>query len=98
MYYPIIVLGIIAAGGVYTGTNPGYTSHELAHHVKTAKGKFIISEPEFLKSILEADHDVPKSNVFIFDSLNQPIPDGFKSWKSLLEHGEEDWYARKIPT
>lgn len=91
LYCPIIVLGIIAAGGVYTGTNPGYTSHELAHHVKTAKGKFIISEPELLKSILEADHDVPKSNIFIFDSLNQPIPDGFKSWKSLLEHGEEDW-------
>ena len=98
MYYPIIVLGIIAAGGVYTGTNPGYTSLELAHHVKTAKAKFIISEPELLKPILEADHDVPKSNILIFDSLNQPIPDGFKSWKSLLEHGEEDWYACKILT
>jgi hypothetical protein len=25
IYYPIIVLGIIAAGGIYAGTNPSYT-------------------------------------------------------------------------
>jgi acyl-CoA synthetase (AMP-forming)/AMP-acid ligase II len=25
IYYPILVLGIIAAGGIYSGTNPSYT-------------------------------------------------------------------------
>lgn len=29
--YPIFFLGVIAAGGVYAGTNPGYTQHELSH-------------------------------------------------------------------
>lgn len=29
--YPIFFLGVIAAGGVYAGTNPAYTEHELTH-------------------------------------------------------------------
>ncbi|KAF2193159.1 acetyl-CoA synthetase-like protein [Zopfia rhizophila CBS 207.26] len=91
LYYPILALGIIAAGGVFTGTNPGYTSFEVAHHINIVHGRFIITEPEILKPILDAKHDVPKSNIFIFDSQGQAIPEGFKGWKTLLEYGEEDW-------
>ena len=35
--------------------------------------------------------DIPSSRIWVFDVLGQPIPDGFKSWTSLLEHGEGDW-------
>ncbi|KAF2817521.1 acetyl-CoA synthetase-like protein [Mytilinidion resinicola] len=91
LYYPILVQGIIAAGGVYTGTNPGYTPHELAHHIKVSKAKFVVVEPELLPPILAAEHSIPKSNIFIFDTLGQPIPDGFKPWNWLLEQGEHDW-------
>ncbi|KAF2502907.1 amp dependent CoA ligase [Lophium mytilinum] len=91
LYYPLIVQGIIAAGGVYTGTNPSYTPHELAHHIKVSKGKFIVVEPELLPPIQAAEHSIPKSNIFIFDTLGQAIPDGFKPWKWLLEQGERDW-------
>ena len=93
IYYPVIVLGIIAAGGIYSGTNPSYTSHELTHHVNTLHAKYIITEPEILKPMLEAKHDVPRENIFIFDSIGQAIPNGFKGWKTLLEHGEVDWYV-----
>jgi hypothetical protein len=78
---------------VYTGTNPGYTSYEITHHVKTSHAKFIICEPDLLQPMLEAKHDVPRERIFVFDNLGQPIPDGFKGWKSLLEHGEMDWYV-----
>lgn len=93
IYYPIIVLGIIAAGGVFTGSNPGYTEFEVKHHIRTAKVTLIISEPEVVDGVFKAATDcgIPKSKVLIFHPLDQAIPAGFKSWKSLLDHGEKDW-------
>jgi hypothetical protein len=43
--------------------------------------------------MLDAKHDIPKEKMFIFDTIGQPIPEGFKGWKTLLEHGEVDWCA-----
>ncbi|PVH90826.1 acetyl-CoA synthetase-like protein [Periconia macrospinosa] len=91
IYYPILVLGIIAAGGIYSGFNPSFTPFEIAHRVNTVHGKFILTEPERLKAITDAKQDVPKERIFIFDNMGQAIPDGFRSWKTLLDHGEIDW-------
>ena len=93
LFYPVLALGILAAGGIYTGTNPAYTPFEVAHQVNTVHAKFIICEPDMLDTILEARHDVPRSHIFIFDHAGQPVPEGFKSYKALLEHGEADWYV-----
>ncbi|KAJ5219454.1 uncharacterized protein N7498_001553 [Penicillium cinerascens] len=91
--YSILVLAIIGAGGVFTGSNPAYTPNELAHHIKASESKFIISEPEILKSLLGAAEQtgIPKQNVWVFDNLKQTIPNGMKSWKELLNFGEDDW-------
>jgi len=89
----MLFLGIIAAGGIFAGTNPSYTEFELVHHIKTAKAKFFITEPEMLKNSLAAAKEcgVPQSNIWIFDVLGQAIPSGFRSWTELLSHGEKDW-------
>ena len=86
-------MGIIAAGGVFAGTNPSYTPFELTHHIKTAKSRFLITEPEMLPNILTAakECEIPESSIWIFDVLGQAIPKGFRSWKELLKHGEKDW-------
>lgn len=89
-------LGIIGAGGVFTGTNPGYTSHELAHHLKTSRAQFLISEPEILAPLLEAaqKNGIPESNVWIFDPAaadKTTPPQGHRSWRELFSHGEQDW-------
>lgn len=89
----MVFLGIIAAGGIFAGTNPSYTPFELTHHIKTSQTKFLITEPEMLPAILSAagECSIPVSNIFIFDILHQAIPAGFKSWESLMQHGEKDW-------
>ena len=89
----MLFLGIVAAGGIFAGTNPGYTQFELVHHIKTAKTKFIITEPEMLENVLLAAKGcgISQSKVWIFDSVGQSIPSGFTSWKALLDHGEKDW-------
>lgn len=92
--YPILVNGIVACGGMFAGTNPSYQPYELSHAIKAAQIKFLIVEPEILKHALKAADDagISRERVFIFDSRDgQTVPEGFKSWKSLLEHGEEDW-------
>lgn len=91
--YPLTVLGIIGAGGIFTGTNPSYTTMELSHHIRTSESKFIITEPEMLEPVLAAAKDckIPKSNILIFDVMGQTIPEGFKSWETLFEQGEQDW-------
>lgn len=86
-------LGIIAAGGIYAGTNPSYTQLELVHHIKTSQAKFIVTEPEMLDSIIRAADEtkVPKSKIWVFNTQEQVVPSGFKSFKELMTHGEEDW-------
>ncbi|EGP86358.1 4-coumarate,CoA ligase-like protein, partial [Zymoseptoria tritici IPO323] len=92
--YPVLANGIIAAGGIYSGTNPAYQPYELAHAIKVARIKFLVVEPEILKHALEAAtaSSLPQENIFIFNNRDdQVVPSGFKSWRTLLQHGEEDW-------
>lgn len=86
-------MGIVAAGGVFAGTNPSYTPFELTHHLTTSRAKFIISEPDLLDPIYKAAKqcDIPQSKIWIFDIHHQALPSGFHSWSELLNHGEEDW-------
>ncbi|KAK2756530.1 hypothetical protein FQN54_005423 [Arachnomyces sp. PD_36] len=93
IYYSIIFLAVIGAGGVFSGTNPAYTHTELAHHIKTARVKFLISEPEILDNLTAAakECNIPSSNIWVFNVQNQPLPSGFRSWTELTKYGEEDW-------
>lgn len=34
---------------------------------------------------------ISSEKVWIFDNVAQTVPPGQKSWKTLMEHGEEDW-------
>lgn len=67
---------------------------QLSHAVRAAKIKFFIVEPEILENALKAadENGIPRERILIFDSLKgQTVPDGFKSWRTLLDHGEQDW-------
>lgn len=89
----MLVLAIIGAGGIFTGSNPSYTPAELVHHIKASQSKFLFTEPEIMEPILQAAEQtgVSEQNIWIFDNLGQDIPSGRRSWKELMNHGEEDW-------
>lgn len=46
-----------------------------------------------LDSVLSAAEQcsIPSSHIWIFDVLDQTLPSGFRSFKELMNHGEEDW-------
>ena len=87
-------MGIYAAGGIFAGTNPAYTKYELCHHIKTAKVKYLISEPELLGPLLEAADEtgIEPKKIWVFHPLKeQTCPEGRVSWTDLLSHGSKDW-------
>ena len=90
----MLVLAIIGSGGIFTGTNPSYTAAELTHHIKTAKCKYVLSEPDILQPVLEAakNNNIPNEHVWIFDPLSRDSFQGeHRSWRELLDHGEDNW-------
>ncbi|KAH6668279.1 putative AMP-binding enzyme [Halenospora varia] len=93
IYYPIICLAVVGAGGVFTGSNPGLRLSEVVHHYKTSKTQFIISVEEILPINLEAASqcDIPASNVFLFAKRPPNSPQSTRYWTDLLQCGEEDW-------
>jgi 4-coumarate--CoA ligase len=92
-WYPIFFQGVVAAGGVYAGTNPAYTAHELAHALKTSKAKFVLSAPELIKPVLKAVESIGagREMVGVFNPHGEPGIEGHLGWGDLLKHGERDW-------
>lgn len=99
IYYPLLYLAIIGAGGRFAGSNPAYTTYELNHHVHTAHVKYIISEPHLL-SIVQAtakECQIPKERILVFDAFDKTVYEQYRSWTTLLQHGEEDWASFSNP-
>ncbi|KAF2750804.1 4-coumarate-CoA ligase-like protein [Sporormia fimetaria CBS 119925] len=103
IYYSMAFLGIVAAGGIFAGTNPSHTPYELAHSWKIAQARALIVEPELLPNALKAAKEcgIPTSRIFVFDH-HTPLDEdlcltaqkkwgGLRSWRSLLAHGEAGW-------
>lgn len=93
IHYPLFFLAIVGAGAVFAATNPAYTPHELAHTLKTAQAKYVLTQETLLDSALEAAKEVgiADQNVIIFNPTGPPTNSNRSQWSDLLQHGEEDW-------
>ncbi|KAH6644879.1 4-coumarate-CoA ligase-like protein [Boeremia exigua] len=102
IYYPVIVLGIIGCGAIYTGSNPAYTPYELDHAFRSCAPRLVICDPEVMNDGLTAaaqGNGVSLSSILIFDTssvkslrtTSQRVLEGFASWRSLLNQGEANW-------
>ena len=89
----MLFLGIIGAGGRFTGSNPGYTHTELRHHIQHTKARFLITEYELLPVISQVgEYAMPASNVFALETNAHYATKSFcNSIQELLIHGERDW-------
>lgn len=97
----MICMAIIRTGARFTGSNPAYTSLELIHHVHTSHAKYIISEPHVLATFFATakECNISDERIFVFDAYDKSpyhrCP--YRSWETLLQHGEEDWVKFKKP-
>jgi len=90
-----LFLGIVGAGGSFTGSNPAYTAGELAHHIRTSHTDFLITQRQSVDVAVQAAHlaGLAKNRIYVFDDVDTADTLDFPSWRSLLRYGEADWVA-----
>ncbi|VTT60581.1 unnamed protein product [Fusarium fujikuroi] len=92
IYQPIISLGSVAAGGVWTGMNPGLSDGEIKRHLTNSDTRFLFCCPTLLVKALRGASEcgIPKANVFTITPLTTKDPTQ-NPWTSLLAHGSSPW-------
>ena len=97
----MLYMAIIGIGARFTGSNPAYTSLELNHHVHTSHARYIISEPHMLATVFATakECNIPDHRILVFDAYDKTpyhqYP--YRSWETLLHHGEEAWVRFRDP-
>jgi 4-coumarate--CoA ligase len=103
VYFPSVFLGILMAGGVFTGANPSFTPRELAYQLKNSEATHMFVHAGQLLTALEAAGEVglKKENIFVLDPSvpppvgpNSALPaarkDGLRLWTELLADTHEE--------
>ncbi|KXH44469.1 hypothetical protein CSIM01_08755 [Colletotrichum simmondsii] len=85
-WYPVIILGAICAGGIFTGANPGYTEAELTHQLTVSGAKCIFTDAIRLTTALQAARSagIPKESVVLVDNNGRPRHDSWRTMQKLL--------------
>jgi AMP-binding enzyme len=107
IFFPVVFMGILMAGGIFTGANPTYVARELAYQLKDSDAKFLIATDGSLDVALDAISQIgmSKDRVFIFDDAGfegtGKSKHGIKNWNTLLGSVEEAdkfiWHDVKDP-
>ncbi|QDS76024.1 hypothetical protein FKW77_005002 [Venturia effusa] len=92
IFFPVVIVGTIMAGGIFTGANPSYTARELAYQATDSGAKFLITSESSLKTASAAAKlaNLPDNSVFVqddgfatFEGRGQSIGD-FRHWTQLV--------------
>lgn len=101
MMYPVAFLGIVMAGGIFSGANPSYTARELAYQWKNSGATILLCMEPALEIALQAAKEagMKKEQIYVFDAklLGPDGKDGpggegahgLKNWKELFVGFEE---------
>ena len=94
--FPVVFMGVIMAGGIFTGANPGYVARELAHQLKDSEATYLLCASASLDTGLEAASQInfPKSKILVFDDspfTGKPneSQQGCFHWSTLLASAKE---------
>lgn len=82
--YAIIFHAVAVLGGVNSPVNPLYTEDEIAHQLKDAGARFLVTVPQFMDKARAAAATANIEEVFVFGEAEGATP-----FASLLEHDGE---------
>jgi len=91
LFFPTAFLGVLMAGGIFTGANPGFVARELAYQLKDADAKFLFCADSALELGIEAAGSIGmgKDRIFAFDDkLLEGTGQsrlGVRNWSELFE-------------
>ncbi|KAI0108475.1 acetyl-CoA synthetase-like protein, partial [Daldinia grandis] len=91
LFTPVVFMGILMAGGVFTGANPSFVARELAYQLNDSGASFLIAADASMEIAIEAADKagLPRSRIYSFDvSALDKQPGkarfGTQHWTSLL--------------
>ena len=69
IFFPVVLVGTIMAGGIFTGANPTYVPRELAYQLTDSGARFLITAEGSLETALDAAKQIgmDESRIFAFD-------------------------------
>lgn len=113
IFFPAVFTGSIAAGGIFTGANPTFTSRELAQQLKDSGAKFLIANVLSIDVAIDAARvaGVSPRNVFAFDDglymdvdgnvvkwRSKADVKGMRHWSDIVEAGTEKFVWDELKT
>jgi acyl-CoA synthetase (AMP-forming)/AMP-acid ligase II len=78
--YAVAFYSVATLGGIITTINPLYTADEVAHQLKDACAKYLLTVPQLMDKSIEAIRELSIEEVFVFGEA-----EGATSFASLLE-------------
>ena len=79
IFFPVVFMGVIMAGGIISTANPAFVGRELAYQLKDSQARFLLIAEASIDHALEAARlaNYSHNHIFIFDD-------------APLEHGGQD--------
>jgi acyl-CoA synthetase (AMP-forming)/AMP-acid ligase II len=72
--FAIVFHAVALLGGISTLVNPLYTDHEIAHQLKDAGARFLVTVPAFIEKAREAGNDANIEELFVFGEADGATP------------------------
>lgn len=103
LFFPTVMIGIIMAGGVYTGANPTYVARELAYQLRDSGATYLLCAEVSIDTGIAAAKEagLTADQVFVFDDgvatfegrkVEKDAPDlggKIRHWTDLLDSEEQ---------
>ncbi|KAK3327158.1 hypothetical protein B0T19DRAFT_154783 [Cercophora scortea] len=74
LFFPSVFLGVLMAGGIFTGANPTFVPRELAYQLRDSEASFLVVAEAALQTTLEAAKEVglSRDRIFVFGGHDSP--------------------------
>lgn len=82
--YAIAFHAVASLGGIVSTINPLYTDSEIAHQLKDARARFLVTVPQFLDKAVLAARETNIEELFVFDEPGDEV-NGSTRFSSLYE-------------
>jgi 4-coumarate--CoA ligase len=88
IYFPLIALGTIAAGGVFTSVLNHFQAKNVAFHLKDTGARYFLASGDFLSIALAAADQTrfPETDIFVFDDSLERVEQtpSIRHWSTIL--------------
>jgi acyl-CoA synthetase (AMP-forming)/AMP-acid ligase II len=99
IYFPAVFMGVLMAGGIFTGANPTYVAREVAYQLRDSEAAFMLAAEEAMPVALAAAEEagMSKDKIYVLGGdtpvsqiMREDLPQvpsalsGLRPWTALL--------------